>query len=286
MSINRNNTRIRNNLVHEMVHINRWTPDVRSEVPDCPTPVIERYLIRSAIESCERARIWRWNLPEIPVEIDRTLYELETPNNQSCIHSILSVEYDNRIIQDNTEEIGSRGQELYYSTQNGTQAYHVPDRGFIELTRRPLQDSQPVRSEFPPVVPPEPVDPGMNGGTVTPEDMAEFERLVAEREEAQEALRVWNSLENRTNTGIFVCASIKPERDALEIPLVIFKDYYDLILNGALYRLMQMQGQKWTDKQQSNMYRKEYEIDLNRTRQQIDRGFNTKSQRIQPRRYI
>jgi len=537
-----------NNLTHELVHVSEWTPDVRSEVPDCPTPVIERYVVRALIEACERARIWRWNLPEIPIEIGKTLYELETPTAKSCIHSVLNVEIDSRLIRDNTEESGSRGQERYYSTQNGVQSYHIPDRGFLELTRPPIRASQRIRSLNPPIVPPRPVDPGVvsagfpkgitpytdyaratrnllsefpdeqltivnwdevgypsgnvtiesnslvrhsrffdtgagnypsflrgtdidaaradgrpfmlllynsrttaypmsgfaasiedlplyldipevevsgsftdriftdtielipnsltstidgisNAGnsdddkdetfeamssveefcyfklnlanqftisntdtnvqlivrdsfevpleyeidirnnpneflnmragenlmlmirqpteteigkisyrssnpirdfdlahpdvieesgrnTVTQEQVDEFNSLLEQHNNAVVELAEWNALGDRTDTGMTICASIKPERDALEVPKVLFKDYYDLILNGALYRLMQMQNQKWTDKQQADRYRKEFEIDLNRARQQVDRGFNTKSQRIQPRRYI
>lgn len=86
--------------------------------------------------------------------------------------------------------------------------------------------------------------------------------------------------------GLLVNVSLKPERDAMEIPEVLFKDYYELIRTGALYFLMNVRGKEWSDHPQATRYKREFEIELNRARQGIDRNFSTQSQRIKPRRFF
>lgn len=360
-----------NNLNHKLIHVSSWTPDIRSEVPECPTPVIERYVVRAIIECCERARIWRWNAPEIPVYKDKTLYEIETPSTEACIHSIISVELGGRRIRDNSEDNGSRGQERFYSTQYGSPAYHIPDRGFIELTRKPLTNSRPLEV----IIPPEPtpgaapyhlavgLNPGflnlnlsdfpaeivymLNDGqptrveaTLGSNDVSEAVVNLNANTNGEILLTLENNNENlrveytggdesvtkievlttvfpfggnlavafnfgdgseivertaavvpstepvETTPGLELCVSIKPERGALEVSEVIYKDYYELVTKGALYMLMNMQNQVWSDSAKSSSYEKDFEILLNRARQQIDRGFITKSQRIRPRKFI
>ena len=489
---------------HELVHLDAWTPDVRSEVPKCPTPVIERRVREAIIEACERARIWRWNVPEIPVSIGQTLYTIPTPTAHSCIHSILEVQMNRRILGDVSEQRGNQlGVTGYYQTQYGQQGYNIPDRGMIELIREPTRASDPFQlpaSQLPteptPPVDPGPVDPGApaafdtatpvagilanvtfsnndltmeyqgtsgnfiakftpdstapadiidltsgkyiwnvvvdqvstsfpgiqigvgddngfysvnglgwsagggigfdcgtgdvyyvsggsvqtlsigatvnDGDTVTvqldldaytiewfvngtsiaaPFDLnqiqstpSEWSPLIGMRSvgtganphmivtmqfgeadilatmgltalptdyttfgipavtqaqvdaynallaQYQLDLVAYNAavatLSERNYFGLEICASIKPERDAMEVAQVIYKDYHELIVAGALYRLMRMTEQDWTDLGRSDQYRRDFEYQLNRARQQIDRGFNTKSQRIQPRRFI
>jgi len=134
-------------LVHDLVHISEWTQDIRPHVTKCPTPVIEHHVRRAIIEACERARIWRDNIPEIPVCIGKTLYELHPPTPESRIHSILSVCLGGRAIRDSSEDHVNRttSQHFYgtyvYDTA-GIAGYHIPDRGFIELLREPIHNSR------------------------------------------------------------------------------------------------------------------------------------------------
>ena len=245
-------------LRHSLVTLDKWIPDIRPMVPECPTPVIEHHVRRAIIEACERARLWRENLPEIRILRDQTIYELHTPTPKSCIHSVLDVCISGRPIRDYSHNYhNARGGGYNYHNgypapyYGGFQGYNIPDRGFIQLTNTPIRDSEAI----PPSKP-------------------------REGEGEDESPPV-----NRVRTGIEVSVSIKPERDALEVSSVIYKDYYELIRVGALHFIMDIPASPWTDQNKAAMYKREFEIELNRAKQMIDTGFTTKSQRIKPRRF-
>ena len=150
-----------------LIPIDDFLPDIEPELMRCPIPVIERRLRDSIIESCERANLWRWEHPEIPVTRDQRVYDLTGPTDETLIHSILSVKHEERplynILDRDTE--CNPYTEFY---QYGGGGYVIRDRGQIELTSDPRRDSvllnlgpAPMECDPEVIVPPFPSDPDL-----------------------------------------------------------------------------------------------------------------------------
>ena len=91
-------------------------------------------------------------------------------------------------------------------------------------------------------------------------------------------------LENREH-GLEPVLSIKPSRTTLCVDEVLWRDYYDLIVMGTLFRGLMMRGRPWSDPAQGKDFQYKYELALAKARQGIDRGFKTGSQRFRPRKF-
>lgn len=110
----------------DLVDIDRFMPDLETELPTCPIPVIERRLRDALIEACERANLWRWDHPELYVTADNTDYEFFAPTDDSRVHSILELTY--------------RGRDLLAYPKE----FEVLDRSMIRLHNIPKVDSSPA----------------------------------------------------------------------------------------------------------------------------------------------
>lgn len=214
----------------KMIDIDEFLPDLLPELSNCPTPVVERRLREALIECCERAPLWRWNHPEIPVVADEVNYEFGTPIEESLVHSVLSLRVNGRPLTSSSDAELRQviGQKF---------GYNVPDRGSIELLSVPRISS---------------------------------ERLTQSP---------------RTRYGIEACLSIKPTRKATKVAQVIFDDYHSLIIAMTLSKAMNMVDRQWSNPKQSDMLYRRSEYLLGRARQQYDRGFTTKSQKLKPRSF-
>ena len=85
--------------------------------------------------------------------------------------------------------------------------------------------------------------------------------------------------------GLDLLLSIKPSRHTLEVSAVLWRDYYQLIVEGTLAKALMMKDRQWSDPALAKEYEKKYEYSLAKAKQAIDRGFKTGSQRIRRRKF-
>lgn len=233
-----------------LVELEAFFPTIEPELPRCPTPVIEDRIRDAIIESCERANIWRWGHPEIPLIAGVQSYTLLTPTVDTLIHSILGVKVGGR-------NISGCNDAYTHEVYAGPDAdFEVGNRGCIRLSAMPTKSSSPIRSQIPP--PAMPV----------------------------EQYNAWLAAENRPDTGIELLVSIKPSRTTLEVSAVLVRDYYNLICTGALAKALMMLNRPWSNPEMGKEKEKKYEFALAKAKQAIDRGFRTSSQRIKPRKFV
>ena len=90
----------------------------------------------------------------------------------------------------------------------------------------------------------------------------------------------------RVIRGLDVFVSLKPSRTCDEIPKVLYDDYYHLMVSGTLARLFEMNDALWTSESKAERRHREFEYELARAKQQIDRGFSTKPMKLRPRRFV
>ena len=170
----------------QLVDIEVFMGDLMPEAPACPVPVIERRLRDAVIEACERAPIWRWQSPEIPVLLGETCYDIPTPTTQARVHTILHLLRNGTSIPCvQLDETDVDAYTYYRSTTcYNPRGYFVPNRGEIQLLEEPVAGniSSPLLStEGAPVnpatedvvVPPFPTAPVNPGPLGSGSDIAE-----------------------------------------------------------------------------------------------------------------
>ena len=141
-----------------MIDLEAFVPDVMAECPAAPVPLIERRLRESITEACERANIVRWQAYELPTDTDKICYDVPVPNEHTQVHSIVRA-YLNRCPIANIPPIETRD-NVYNPLPNHSRGYFVPNRGQLQLTHFPAQNSDDFKPASAPVVPSVPVDPG------------------------------------------------------------------------------------------------------------------------------
>jgi len=208
-----------------LVELEAFFPDIEPELSRCPTPVIENRIRDAIIESCERAHIWRWEHPPIPLIANQQNYTLTPPTADTLIHSILGLWINGRSVSDGSCE---QTHESIVSPRSG---YSISDRGQVRLATIPNRDTLPNEDGLQPLV------------------------------------------------------SIKPSRTTLEVSEVLVRDYYQLIVTGTLSKALMMINRPWTNMELALVKSREYEIQLGRVRQAIDRNFRTGTQRFNPRKF-
>ena len=118
------------------------------------------------------------------------------------------------------------------------------------------------------------------------EDSVEAQQKVIDALAAIDAANdAYASLLEKRERGLEPVLSIKPSRTTLCVDEVLWRDYYDLIVMGTLFRALMMRGRPWSEPSQGKDYQYKYELALAKARQGIDRGFKTGSQRFRPRKF-
>ena len=98
--------------------------------------------------------------------------------------------------------------------------------------------------------------------------IADYPRLIANREK-----------------GLEPYLSIKPSRTTLHVSEVLWRDYYQLIVEGSLAKALMMLNRPWSNPEMGKEMEKKFEYSLAKAKQAVDRGFKTGSQRFRPRRF-
>jgi hypothetical protein len=76
----------------------------------------------------------------------------------------------------------------------------------------------------------------------------------------------------------FVC-SLKPSQAATEVPETLFENHADEIAMGALYRLLRVPRQAWTDTQESAAQKALFDAAVSRVQWRVQQGFARTSRR-------
>ena len=90
----------------------------------------------------------------------------------------------------------------------------------------------------------------------------------------------------RTVRGLDLFVSLKPTRNCDELPKILYDDYYNLVISGTLARLFGMNDTDWHDASKEERRQREFEFEIARAKQQLDRGFTTKPLKLRPRRFV
>lgn len=130
-----------NNLL-ELVDIEIFVNDILPELPNCPVPAIERRLRDAVIEACERAPLWRYQLPEIPVKIGQTCFDLPKPPGETRIHDVIRLFMDRHAVENIPLE--DTNDNAYLPIPNRGTGFHVLNRGQVGLNCEPQRDSDPI----------------------------------------------------------------------------------------------------------------------------------------------
>ena len=115
--------------------------------------------------------------------------------------------------------------------------------------------------------------------------LAAYNDSVAANLIAKQQIAAYPALLAKRERGLELLLSIKPSRTTLYVDEVLWRDYYDLIVMGAVFRGLMMRDQPWSDPVMGKEYQMKYELALAKARQGVERGFVTGSQRIKPRRF-
>lgn len=114
-----------------------FLPEVLIEVPGCPEPLVEHHIRNAAIEFCNETLIWREDLTPIDSVIEQAEYTL-TPPAGSRIVMPVSVEYDDKLIDPETEENLNAKSRTWRTNDPGTPSvFLIPDPLTILLHERP-----------------------------------------------------------------------------------------------------------------------------------------------------
>lgn len=126
---------------NKLVPLEIFLPDIEPELMMCPIPVIERRLRDCLINACERANLWRWIHPEIPLVRDKVFYELTTPVEHTLIHTVMTVHKNGRSIPNiaDRETEDNAHNQLPYQRGN---SYAIPERGSIILGSNPRRSTE------------------------------------------------------------------------------------------------------------------------------------------------
>lgn len=111
----------------------------------------------------------------------------------------------------------------------------------------------------------------------TADEIAAFDAALDAYEAEAQAAQAESSLN--------AIITLKPTREVREVSSVLFDDYHELIVTGALSRAWGMVNRDWTNIEMSMEYRRRFETRLAHARQAIDREFVTRSTRIHMRRF-
>lgn len=359
-----------------VVELEEFFPDIEPELPRCPAPVMELRIRDAIIEICERANVWRWEHPEIPVRVGVQEYDFVAPAADLLVHSVLNLSLNGMSLEHPfRDDVHTHGEMRYGA------GYTVLDRGRIRLNTKPTLASSPkyitlsgaaeasggtvqavyALNEFDP-------DNGFSGfralstndplgfrtdreydvifstsidddpaysfaeakmdrqfnttdadvigtGVASPLPIVDTDgspvnngdprlvsnepvRIVCEQTQGHDdpiydfdRFRIVVASEavienpNRERTGISAVLSIKPSRKTLEVSEVLVRDYYQLVVTGTLAKAFMMLERPWTNVEMGKEKEKQFEYQLARAKQALDRGFRTAGQRIRPRKF-
>lgn len=80
------------------------------------------------------------------------------------------------------------------------------------------------------------------------------------------------------------CVTIR--RDALEVPEILYEDYADVVVNGALGKALSMAGQTWTDANLGGAYNQAFKAGVNKARLEASKDFTKVGGRVTYNRWI
>jgi hypothetical protein len=86
--------------------------------------------------------------------------------------------------------------------------------------------------------------------------------------------------------GLTVTAIVQPKEGAVNIPEAPLLKYSQGIEAGALSYLFKIPGQKWTDKEEATMQERIFTSCISNGKAEVQRAYNTGSQRASPRLFI
>lgn len=264
----------------ELIDIEVFIPDLLVELPKCPVPALERRIRDAAIEACERAYLWRHQLPEIPVSIGQTCFDLPAPPGETRVQDVLLV-LNNQCPMRNIQ-LENTVDNVYIPIPNTGQGYYIIKRGTLGLTHAPTRASSPMVNNIPPEVPEVPVDPSGNVG-VTQAEIDQYVIDLAAYNAAVEALEIYNL--PRATRGLDVQVSLKPTREANRIAECLYHDHYQLIIDGTLGYAYDMRDTPWYDPQEAAKRKHAFEYEIVRAKQAMDRGFSDRPLRVRPRKF-
>lgn len=86
--------------------------------------------------------------------------------------------------------------------------------------------------------------------------------------------------------GLTVTAIVQPKEGAVNIPEAPLLKYSQQIEAGALAYLLMIPGQKWTDKEEARVQERIFTSGISNGKAEVQRGYNTGSQRAIPRPFV
>ena len=86
--------------------------------------------------------------------------------------------------------------------------------------------------------------------------------------------------------GLTVTAVLQPKAEVAQIPSEPLKKYSTYIEAGALAYLLKLPGQPWTNLLEADKYDRMYRSGISNGKAEVQRNFNTGSQRARPRAFV
>jgi hypothetical protein len=208
--------------------------EIAIEVPNCPRPLIERAIRNAMIEFCERAKLWRIELPAINVVANQARYALafDAPVDPpvKAIVDIRGALFDGRDLQPTSRD---RLDLHWHGASNVLSggSRNVPTDVFFPVPTGGNASSWESAGGMPTVYfQPDPA-------TI---------RLVP--------------TPTQTMTGnIVVRVAVKPTRAATAAPDWLMEDWFEALCAGAKARLMQVPKKAWSEPNLALYYRRQFE---------------------------
>lgn len=113
-----------------------FTPEIRPEVPGCPTEAIENAVRKAVIDFCNQTLIWREELAAIDTVVGQDVYTL-TPPAQGRVVLPIHVAYDEITMLEKSEEEQDYVDDGWrISTNSKPRFYHCPKPDQIRFSRK------------------------------------------------------------------------------------------------------------------------------------------------------
>ena len=230
-------------------------PDVAISAGGCPDPVIEGYLRKSAIRTCERTHSWRMMLPHVLLEDGVWTYKFVGMPDQSEVFTLMGATLNGQKMHLLAPDVMAccfpqwemTGPQVNPVVLTGDAIYNLPEYDDATLYNGVLLTSAVnVIGTQPQAI-----------GRLSPCDY-----IVLPKPDAG------------TPYALRSFVTLRPTKDATGMDDCILGELSEAIVHGALQELLILPGAHWTDRELAEYHAKQYVFKTTERRARANLGFS------------
>lgn len=225
-------------------------------VPGCPAPTVEQYIRDSAIRTCERTLMWRYQPPLYNLLPGVYEYNYEKPVNTD-VHAMFAALVNDTPLTVLTLEQAIKKYPAWadlYSGESAATLWSLTDSGGYD-TQDYNEDLFNDGATFT-----LPASVIADGGTPLSVTQITPDKYVV------------LPLPDGDTYSMRMFTALKPKRDATGMSEAIFDDLEEVILHGALQHLLVLPNQYWSDRELAAYHTKQYTYQIAERRARANLG--------------